>query len=117
MNAAHALLAELVAAAAEADAALAARLRALLGSACSPDEILILADAARAAGTSTRALRAAIRRGELVASRTGRHLAVRRSDLESWIGSRRVSPAVPAAPHSDIRERARRDHAAGRGGR
>lgn len=115
MNAAHALLAEIVSAA-EADSALAARLRAVLG-ASSPDETLVLAAAALAAGTSTRALRAAIRRGEVTAARTGRHIAVRRSDLDVWIASRRVSPALPVAPPSNICERAYRDHAAARGGR
>lgn len=110
VSAAHAWLAEIVSAA-EAEPALAARLRNVFAT-TSPDESLLLAAAALAAGTTPRALRSAIGRGELVASRTGRHLAIRRSDLEAFIRSRRVAPRSPTAPTSDIRARAYADHAA-----
>jgi hypothetical protein len=60
-----------------------------------------LADAARIAGCSPRALRAAIRRGELPMFGRQRSRTVRRADLDAWIAGQRVTPR-PAAPRDDV---------------
>lgn len=88
------------AAAAEAErlAALEAQAPALQA----PSEWLTLQDS----GLSVRTLRAAIASGELDAVRVGREYRVRRSDLEAWIGGRRVTPEPRPEKRQSAAERA-----------
>jgi hypothetical protein len=58
------------------------------------DDVLPIADAARIAGTSVRVVRDAIRAGDLVAYGRQRDRAVRRTDLDRWVESRRLRPVV-----------------------
>jgi hypothetical protein len=58
------------------------------------DPLLPLAEAARRAATSTRVLREAIRRGDLAGFGRQRDRAVRLSDLERWVESRRLAPTA-----------------------
>ncbi len=106
---AHSILAEL-ASALEADPALAARLRRVLGAEPRSDaERFPL----KKAGVPVRTLRRAIAAGELAAERVGREYFVRREDLEAWFTSRRAKPAEkkPREPSAAERaiERARRE--------
>ena len=55
-----------------------------------PAALIPLPEAARAAGTSKRVVRDAIRAGELPAFGRQRDRSVRRSDLQRWVESRRV---------------------------
>lgn len=54
--------------------------------------LLPLPDAARAAATSVRVIREAIRGGDLAAVGRQRDRAVKRGDLNAWIESRKVRP-------------------------
>src|SRR5579884_1855647 len=69
------------------------------------DELLPLEAAARAAATSVRVLRDAIRSGALPAVGRQRDRAVRRRDLESWIESRRTPVARASDEQADRVER------------
>lgn len=60
-------------------------MRAIAGD---PEQLLPLADAARAAATSVRVVRDAIRAGTLPAVGRQRDRAVRRRDLDAWIATR-----------------------------
>ncbi len=68
----------------------------------SPDDLLPLRDC----GVSVRTLRGAIGAGELPASLVGREYLVRRSDLESWIAARRVTPREVRTRELSAAERA-----------
>lgn len=57
------------------------------------DETLSLRDC----GVSVRTLRTAIKRGELPASKAGREYRIRRSDLDSWLAQKTVSPTQPVS--------------------
>lgn len=63
-----------------------------------------LAEAARAAGTSVRVVRDAIRAGDLAAYGRQRDRSVRRGELERWVESRRSKP-VAGADDIDIERR------------
>ncbi len=59
-------------------------------------DLLSLRQAARSLGIADRALRQAVRSGEVPAYRIGeRTLRVKRSDLDDWLKSRRVQPWSP----------------------
>lgn len=94
MTVGAAVLAELVAAL-EAEPAIAGRLRCVLGleAHARADDVLD----ARGSGLSVREFRAAIRRGELRASRVGRRYLVRRADLDAYLASRQVKPRARQA--------------------
>lgn len=98
-----AFLAEL-AAALEAEPALAQRVRAALGIAAPApaDARLTLAEAASVARCGVRRLRDAIHAGELDAVRSGRggRLLVQRSAVDAWVAAR---PAVPPAPAAEAK--------------
>ena len=79
----------------------------------SPDDLLPLEDAARTAATSVRVIGDAIRAGALPAYGRQRDRAVRRADLEVWIGARRVRP-VNGPDDADLARRMRRLSVAGR---
>jgi hypothetical protein len=82
-----------------------------------PETLVPIREAARAAGTSPRVLRDAIRQGELPAFGRQRDRAVRRADLDQWIGARRV-PVREGPSDRDIERRMYRierlEHAGGR---
>jgi hypothetical protein len=80
-------------AAAEQDPALVARLRRLLGAPAAADDLLD----ARAAGLSAREFRAAVRRGELEASRVGRRYVCTRAALTYYLERKRVAATPDAA--------------------
>jgi hypothetical protein len=69
-----------------------------------PTELLPLKEAARAAGTSLRVVREAIRAGDLAAFGGQRDRTVRRSDVDAWIESRRLRP-VAGVDDADIERR------------
>lgn len=75
-----------------------------------PDDLLTLAEAARAAATSLRVVREAIRGGALPAFGGQRDRAVRRVDLAAWIECRRVKPdaADAVVDDDDVERRMRR---------
>jgi hypothetical protein len=68
----------------------------VLPAASDRDELLPIRAAAREAATTVRVVQDAVRRGELPAVGRQRDRAVRRSDLESWIQSRRMPVAAVA---------------------
>jgi len=103
---AHALLAELLQAL-ESEPDLTARLRALLGSSASDDWITL-----KEARVSVRTLRAAIRRGDLAASKIGRNYRIRRADLDAWIASREID--IPAEERSSSEEQSPAERAIAR---
>jgi surfactin synthase thioesterase subunit len=69
-----------------------------------PSALLPIARAARAAGTSVRVVKDAIRRGDLSAFGGQRDRTVRRADIDRWIESRR-SKAVAGPDDPDIERR------------
>jgi hypothetical protein len=83
--------------------------------AADPEELLPLPDAARAAATSLRVVRDAIRSQALPAVGRQRDRAVRRRDLDAWIETRRAPVARVTESQAERIERrlarARRDAA------
>jgi len=90
----------------------AARLAALVASgAVDPDELLTVAVAATVAGCSVRELGAARRAGVLAMYGRQRTRTVRRSDLATWIATRRA-PVVAGVDDLDMQRRMSRLRAA-----
>jgi len=59
-----------------------------------PKEFLSVREAAEIVGLSEKALRRAIRDGELPASKPRGRIRIRRADIEAWIKSSRIEPSV-----------------------
>jgi hypothetical protein len=69
-----------------------------------PEAFVPVREAARAAGTSARVIRDAIRRRDLPAFGRQRDRVIRRADLDRWIESRRVA-VVEGPDDPDIERR------------